>query len=76
MLDAVPTIAYPVLGMTCDHCVRAVRDELAALDGVAAVDVELSTGRAVVTSDRPLPVEAVRAALDEAGYELAAEPTG
>jgi len=71
----VPTTTYPVLGMTCDHCVRAVHDELAALEGVAAVEVELSTGRAVVTSDRPLSVEAVRAALDEAGYELAPEPT-
>jgi len=63
-----------VSGMTCGHCVTAVTEELRALDGVQSVDVELVAGGAstvTVASDSPLPDEAVRAAIDEAGYELA-----
>lgn len=63
---------YRVEGMTCDHCVRAVRTEVAALEGVAEVEVDLATGEVAVTSDAPLDLAAVRAAVDEAGYELVA----
>ncbi len=62
--------AYTVLGMTCEHCVRAVSTEVGALPGVRAVDVDLATGSVTVTSDTELDREAVRAAVDEAGYEL------
>jgi len=66
---------YAVTGMTCEHCVRAVTEELTRLGGVAEVDVELVPGGAssvTVTSDAPLPEVAVSAALDEAGeYRLA-----
>jgi copper chaperone CopZ len=62
---------YNVTGMTCEHCVRAVTGELSALPGVGDVDVDLGTGTVSVTSDAPLPDDAVRAAVDEAGYELA-----
>jgi len=65
------TVIYDVKGMTCGHCVRAVTGELERLDGVTTVDVDLQTGRVTVTSDAPLPDEAVRDAVDEAGYELA-----
>jgi copper ion binding protein len=61
---------YTVTGMTCDHCVRAVTDELTRLDGVSAVAVDLDSGRVDVTSAAPLPEAAVRAAVDEAGYQL------
>lgn len=60
-----------VVGMTCGHCVSAVRDELMALDSVRDVHVELDSGRARVTSDAALDPAAVAAAIDEAGYELA-----
>jgi copper chaperone CopZ len=67
---------YQVTGMTCEHCVRAVTEELAGLDGVTQVTVELVPGglsRVIVDSDVVLPEEAVAAALDEAGdYRLAA----
>jgi copper chaperone CopZ len=56
--------------MTCDHCVRAVTDELSRLDGVSAVIVDLDSGRVDVTSAAPLAETAVRAAVDEAGYQL------
>ncbi|MCW3842737.1 heavy-metal-associated domain-containing protein [Micromonospora yasonensis] len=62
---------YAVTGMTCEHCVRAVTEELSALPGVDEVRVDLAAGTATVTSAEPLPVESVRAAVDEAGYELA-----
>ena len=65
------TTTYTVTGMTCGHCVQAVTGELGALPGVDAVQVDLGTGAVTVTSAEPLPADAVRAAVDEAGYELA-----
>jgi copper chaperone len=63
---------YTVRGMTCDHCVSAVRTEVGAVDGVTGVDVDLGSGRVRVTSDQPLDDGAVRAAVEEAGYEVVA----
>lgn len=66
---------FPVSGMTCEHCVRAVTEELTGLPGVGRVTVDLDPGgqsRVTVDSDAPLGREAVAAALDEAGgYRLA-----
>jgi copper chaperone len=62
---------YTVVGMTCEHCVSAVTGELIRLPGVRGVEVELETGRVMVDSDALLPLDEVRAAVDEAGYELA-----
>jgi copper chaperone CopZ len=62
---------YTVTGMTCDHCVQAVSGELAALPGVDSVTVDLSSGAVTVSSEAPLADADVRAAVDEAGYELA-----
>jgi copper ion binding protein len=64
--------SYIVTGMTCDHCVRAVTDELGGLSGVTRVDVDLASGRVTVVSDRALDDAAVAAAVDEAGYEVSA----
>lgn len=65
---------YQVRGMTCGHCVNAVTSEFKAIDGVSAVAVELDPAgisTLSVSSAQPLPPEAVRAALDEAGdYHL------
>jgi copper chaperone len=66
------TIAtYRVEGMTCEHCVRAVREELGRLHGVTGVEVDLVTGDVVVDSAAALPDADVRAAVDEAGYTVA-----
>jgi copper chaperone len=69
------THTYAVTGLTCDHCAHAVRTEVGALPGVAAVEVALVPGgesALTVTSDRPLAAGALAAALDEAGdYTLA-----
>ena len=62
---------YTVTGMTCGHCVSAVTTELSRLPGVIDVQVDLVTGGVLVDSAAALPVEDVRAAVDEAGYQLA-----
>jgi len=56
--------------MTCGHCVASVTSELAKLTEVIDVAIDLDTGAVTVTSTAPLEDEAVRAAVDEAGYEL------
>jgi copper chaperone len=65
------TATYTVSGMTCGHCVSAVTEEVTAVPGVTGVDVDLASGRLTVTIDAPVDESAVRAAVDEAGYELA-----
>ena len=64
------TTKYLVKGMTCSHCVNSVSTEVGALPGVREVDVDLETGAVTVTSAQPLDADAVRAAVDEAGYDL------
>ncbi|MEV7387937.1 MULTISPECIES: heavy-metal-associated domain-containing protein [unclassified Streptomyces] len=64
------TTVYKVSGMTCGHCETSVSQEIGALDGVTAVTAVAETGQVTVTSAAPLDQEAVRAAVDEAGYEL------
>jgi copper chaperone len=64
------TTRYEVTGMTCGHCVSAVSEEIGRIDGVTGVDVELATGAVTVTSTATLNDEAVREAVDEAGYEV------
>jgi len=64
------TTTYQVTGMTCGHCVQAVTTEVSAIDGVTDVQVDLESGRVDVTGEN-VADEAVRAAVDEAGYALA-----
>ncbi|HTA11271.1 MAG TPA: heavy-metal-associated domain-containing protein [Streptosporangiaceae bacterium] len=65
---------FEVAGMTCDHCARAVTAELARLDGVSAIRIEVvpaGESLVTVTADPPLDRQAVAAALAEAGeYRL------
>jgi copper chaperone CopZ len=67
----VTTTSYTVVGMTCGHCVSAVTEEVSALPGVTAVDVDLASGDLTVTSEAPVDDAAVRAAVEEAGYSVA-----
>jgi copper ion binding protein len=64
------TRIFQVDGMTCAHCVESVSAEVGALPGVEKVDVDLAGGAVSVTSVQELDTEAVRAAVDEAGYQL------
>ena len=63
-------LEYTVEGMTCAHCVLSVREEVGEIDGVEAVEVDLASGRMVITG-AGIDDGAVRAAVDEAGYEVA-----
>ncbi|MGW4228052.1 heavy-metal-associated domain-containing protein [Streptomyces sp. NPDC004980] len=64
------TAVYEVKGMTCGHCEGAVSEEISGIEGVTSVKAEAAEGRVTVVSAAPLPEDAVRAAVDEAGYEL------
>lgn len=62
-----------VSGMTCDHCVAAVTEELGALEGVSGVAVDLrpdADSVVTLTSEWTLDGDAIREAVDEAGYDV------
>jgi copper chaperone len=65
------TATYTVVGMTCGHCVNSVTDEVSQVPGVTGVDVDLASGGLTVTSEAPVDEAAVRAAVEEAGYQVA-----
>ncbi|MFH9977976.1 MULTISPECIES: heavy-metal-associated domain-containing protein [unclassified Streptomyces] len=67
--DTVTTV-YKVSGMSCGHCEGSVSAEISELTGVSSVKAVASTGEVTVVSASPLDEEAVRAAVDEAGFEL------
>ena len=65
---SIQTIA--VAGMTCDHCIRAVTSEVSKIAGVERVDVDLAIGAVTVVSAEPVDLDALSAAVEEAGYEV------
>ncbi len=65
------TNTYTVTGMTCGHCVASVTEEVHEIPGVENVEVVLETGAVTVTSTEAVEREAVQAAVEEAGYQLA-----
>ncbi|MFI5754586.1 heavy-metal-associated domain-containing protein [Streptomyces sp. NPDC051569] len=67
------TTVYQVTGMTCGHCEGAVAGEISEIEGVTSVQAAATTGQVTVVSRTPLEDAAVRAAVDEAGYELAGQ---
>jgi copper chaperone len=67
----VSTTSYTVVGMTCGHGGDAVTEEVSAVPGVTAVDVDLASGGLTVSSTEPVDDDAVRAAVEEAGYQVA-----
>jgi copper chaperone len=64
------TSTFTVSGMTCSHCVSSVTEEVHALPEVSEVDVDLATGRVTVVSTASITDDRVRAAVEEAGYQL------
>lgn len=57
-----------IQGMSCQHCVKAVDGALRAVTGVETVEV--TVGRAVLSSKDPVNLEQVRRVLDDLGFEL------
>ena len=69
------TTTISVSGMTCGHCVSAVSEELEALEGVEAVNVDLNAGgisTVTITSSKELPPSDIGEAVAEAGYLVVA----
>jgi copper chaperone CopZ len=64
------TRTYTVPGMSCGHCKAAVTGEVEAVAGVESVEVDLETKLVVVRGDA-LEDAALRAAIEDAGYEAA-----
>ncbi|MER5749826.1 heavy-metal-associated domain-containing protein [Streptomyces sp. NPDC002088] len=64
------TAVYKVSGMSCGHCEGSVSSEISEIPGVSSVKAVASSGEVTVVSAAPLGEEAVRAAVDEAGFEL------
>lgn len=65
------TLTYSVPGVSCEHCQRAIEGEVSQVEGVESVDVDLDA-KTVTVSGEPLDGLAIVAAIDEAGYEVAA----
>ncbi len=75
MLSSTPrtfigSTTFQVTGMTCAHCQRAVTAEIADVDGVESVTVDLASGTVTVTATQPVDRADIAAAGDEAGYAL------
>ncbi|WP_395727033.1 heavy-metal-associated domain-containing protein [Nakamurella sp.] len=66
----VSSTTFRVTGMTCEHCRRAVRQEIGRVPGVQRVDVDLATGSVTVHADRPVDRVDIAAAADAGGYAL------
>ncbi|MDV7133126.1 heavy-metal-associated domain-containing protein [Williamsia muralis] len=61
---------YTVVGMTCQHCVASVTEEVSEVPGVDKVDVDLNSGGLTVHSQQPVGRDEIEAAVHEAGYRL------
>jgi copper chaperone CopZ len=57
--------------MSCGHCASSIREEVGAIPGVTGVDVDLASGKVTIESDQQVGVDAVKSAVEEAGYQLA-----
>ncbi|MCK4409243.1 MAG: heavy-metal-associated domain-containing protein [Candidatus Eisenbacteria sp.] len=64
-----PTIH--IVGMTCQHCVMLVEEALGRVDGVTDVEVDLDSGTATFSEEKPVDMAAIRQAVVDAGYEVA-----
>lgn len=62
--------AINIEGMSCQHCVAHVTEALEGLSGVKNVEVNLSAGRAIIDTDGEVKDSNIRAAVDEAGYDV------
>jgi copper chaperone CopZ len=60
-----------VTGMTCEHCEKAVAAEISAIAGVTQVDVDVASGEVKILAEPAPAIADLRAAVEEAGYELA-----
>jgi copper ion binding protein len=64
------TQTFNVVGMTCDHCVNSITEEVSEVAGVTHVDVVLETGVLTVTADDDVTADDIKAAVVTAGYTV------
>ncbi len=64
------TKVYQVKGMSCHHCKNAVESAVKAIEGVTEATVDLEKGQVTVAMVAPVSLDAISAAVDDAGYEL------
>ena len=65
-------VVISIDGMSCENCVRHVREALEGMEGVTAVEVDLEAGEAKVQVAGTLNEKAIRETLDEEGYGVTA----
>ncbi|WP_333894427.1 heavy-metal-associated domain-containing protein [Mycolicibacterium gadium] len=65
------TTTVTVTGMSCGHCATSVREEITEIPGVRSVDVDLASGSVTIDSDSALEADAIKTAVEDAGYQLA-----
>lgn len=63
------TRTFPIVGMTCDHCVAAVTAEVSAVPGISDVVISLQEASVTVSGEH-IDESAIASAVDEAGYAL------
>lgn len=63
--------SYTVTGMTCEHCVASVTEEVQEIPGVEQVEVVLESGALTIASTERIADGEVKAAVETAGYQLA-----
>jgi len=65
------TVTVNVTGMSCGHCATSVREEVGSIPGVTAVAVDVASGKLTIDSEHDVEAEAIKSAVEEAGYQLA-----
>jgi copper chaperone CopZ len=68
------TLNLTVSGMSCDHCATAIRGEVGKLPGVTKIEVDVAGGTVTVSGDALPGPDSLRAAVEEAGYEVVTAP--
>ncbi|NND72691.1 MAG: copper chaperone [Rhodothermales bacterium] len=69
-IRAMSTVELQIEGMSCNHCVAAVREALVAVDNVSSADVKIGSARVHSVAD--LNVDALQASIEEEGYSVTA----
>lgn len=59
-----------VKGMSCEHCVMAVKKALGALEGIEQVEIDLATGEVRFENTKGVPMDRIQGAIEKAGYEV------
>lgn len=59
-----------VSGMKCEHCKKAVKKALLAMEGVDSVEVDLDTGITSISASKDIPMDKIKRAIRDAGYEV------